>query len=55
MLSGYVNIIFGVGFIIGGLTGKLGLRGSHDGTYFAIFGAFLVLLGLARLAKRRMP
>jgi len=48
-----VKIIIGVVFIIGGLSGKLVLVGTHSGVALAVFGGILVVWGIARMAMRR--
>ena len=48
-----VKIIIGVVFIIGGLSGKLVLVGTHSGVALAAFGAVLVVWGVARMMSRR--
>jgi hypothetical protein len=48
-MRGVINIILGVVFIIGGLTGNLSLRGTHSGPALAAVGAVLVVLGIFRL------
>jgi hypothetical protein len=51
-MRGIYNIIIGVVFIGGGLSGKLVLLGTQSGPALAIVGGILVLVGLARLANR---
>jgi hypothetical protein len=48
---GVINIIFGVIFIVGGLTGRLALLGTHSGPALAALGACLIVLGLARIGR----
>jgi len=50
-MRGTINIILGVIFIVGGLTGRLVLMGTHNGPLLAVLGGFLVLMGLARLGR----
>ena len=52
-MGGIFNIIIGVVFIIGGLTGNLQLRGFHSGPALAVVGAGLVIWGIVRLASSR--
>jgi len=47
-----VKIIIGVVFIIGGLSGKLVLVGTHSGVALAVLGAVMIVWGIARLAAR---
>ncbi len=51
-MRGLINVVFGGVFIVGGLTGKLALRGTGSGTAIAVVGAALVLLGLYRMLGR---
>jgi hypothetical protein len=48
-----VKIIIGVVFIIGGLTGKLVLIGTHSGVALAVVGVAMVIWGIARIAASR--
>lgn len=50
-MRGIINIIIGLVFVIGGLTGNLTLRGTHSGPAIAVLGGFLILLGVFRLAR----
>ena len=50
-MRGIVNIIIGIVFIIGGLTGNMALRGTQSGGAIAAVGGFLVLLGIFRMAR----
>jgi len=47
------NIIFGVIFIVGGLSGKLALRGTNSGEALAALGAGLLIWGIVQVVKRR--
>ncbi len=48
-MRGILNIVIGVVFIVGGLTGKLALIGTHSGPALAVVGAGLIVLGLVRI------
>jgi hypothetical protein len=48
-MRGIINIIIGVVFIIGGLSGRLVLIGTHNGPALAALGAVLVVVGLVRM------
>jgi uncharacterized membrane protein YgdD (TMEM256/DUF423 family) len=50
-MRGIVNIVIGIIFIIGGLTGNMALRGTQSGGAIAAVGGFLVLLGIFRMAR----
>jgi hypothetical protein len=52
-MGGIVNIIIGLVFIVGGLSGQLSLRGTQSGPLLAVVGVGLVGLGIYRLAKKR--
>ncbi len=48
-----LNIIIGIIFIIGGLSGQLVLIGTDSGLALAGVGLLLVLWGIYSMAKRR--
>jgi hypothetical protein len=50
-MRGIINIIIGLVFIIGGLSGGLVLKGTQSGGGLAVLGVVLVLLGLFRLTR----
>ena len=50
-MRGIFNIILGVVFIAGGLSGKLVLLGTHSGGALAVFGLVLIVLGIYRLSR----
>jgi hypothetical protein len=47
------NIIIGIIFIAGGLSGRLALIGTQSGTALAVVGAGLVVWGIVQLARGR--
>ena len=47
------SIIFGLVFIVGGLSGTLALIGTNSGTALAVVGVFLVGRGIWRIRKQR--
>ncbi len=47
------NIIFGLIFIVGGLTGYLALIGTNSGRALAVVGALLVARGVYVLRKQK--
>jgi hypothetical protein len=51
VMRGIINIIIGIVFIIGGLSGGMTLRGTHSGTGLAAVGGVLVLLGIFRMTR----
>ena len=51
-MRGVINIIIGIVFIIGGLSGHLVLLGTGSGIALAVLGLLLVGLGVFRLVQR---
>jgi hypothetical protein len=51
-MRGIVNILIGGVFIVGGLSGKMVMRGTESGPALAVIGGVLVLVGLYRLSRR---
>ena len=51
-MRGVLNIVLGLVFIVGGMSGKLVLRGTHSGEALAVFGIVLIALGVFRLNRR---
>ncbi|MEY4387398.1 MAG: hypothetical protein RLY20_2681 [Verrucomicrobiota bacterium] len=47
------KIIIGAIMVIGGLSGKLVLRGTHSGGALAVFGAVMIVWGIFRLMGSR--
>jgi hypothetical protein len=47
------NIIIGIIFIIGGLSGELVFIGTNSGILLAVVGFFLVIWGAYRLYQKR--
>lgn len=52
-MRGVISIIIGIVFIIGGLTGKLVLIGTHSGPALAVVGGLLIALGVFRVVASR--
>jgi len=50
-MRGILNIIIGIIFIVGGLSGKMALRGTQSGGAIAVVGGFLIALGIFRMIK----
>jgi len=50
-MRGIINIIVGIGFVIGGLTGNMALRGTNSGGLLAVVGVGLIILGIFRMMK----
>jgi hypothetical protein len=51
-MRGVVSIVLGLVFIIGGLSGKLALRGTESGPALAVIGVALIGLGIFRIVKK---
>lgn len=47
------NILFGIIFIVGGLSGNLALRGTNSGPALAAVGAGLLIWGIVQVSKSR--
>lgn len=47
------NILFGIVFIVGGLSGKLALRGTDSGPALAALGAGLLIWGIVQVVRSR--
>lgn len=50
-MRGIGNIIVGIVFIIGGLSGQLVFIGTNSGELLAVVGGALIVLGIFRMAK----
>ncbi len=48
-----INIIIGIIFIIGGLSGRLALLGTNSGVALAVVGGILVVWGIVQMVKKR--
>jgi hypothetical protein len=47
-----VRIIIGGVFVVGGLSGKLALIGTHSGGALAVLGGIMITLGIMQVARR---
>lgn len=47
------NIIIGIVFVVGGLSGQLALRGTDNSTALAAVGGGLVIWGIVQVVKGR--
>lgn len=47
------NILFGIVFIVGGLSGKLALRGTESGPALAAVGMGLLIWGAVQVVRGR--
>jgi uncharacterized membrane protein YgdD (TMEM256/DUF423 family) len=47
------NIIIGIAFVIGGLSGKLALRGTNSGPALAAVGGVLLIWGIVQVVKAK--
>jgi len=52
-VRGMWNIIIGIVFIVGGLPGKLVLRGTNSSPALMVVGGILVIWGLVQMGKRK--
>jgi len=52
-MRGFFNIIFGVVFIIGGLSGGMVMRGTQSGIALAVLGVILLAVGVIRIVHSR--
>jgi len=48
-----LNIVIGIVFIFGGLSGNLALRGTESGPALAAVGGALLLWGIVQVARGR--
>lgn len=51
-MRGIISIVIGLIMVVGGLSGKLVLIGTHSGVALAGLGVLVILLGVMRLARR---
>ena len=47
------RIVFGLVFIVGGLSGKMALRGTDSGGALAVFGVVLLGMGIYSLVQSK--
>jgi uncharacterized membrane protein YfcA len=47
------NIVLGIVFIIGGLTGKLALIGTNSPGALAVVGVLMLLYGVYQMTRKR--
>lgn len=47
------NIVIGIVFVVGGLSGQLALRGTNSGEALAAVGAGLAIYGVVQVIKSR--
>ena len=52
-MRGFVNIIIGGIFIVGGLSGHLALAGTRNGPALAVVGVGLIIWGIYRIVSSR--
>lgn len=46
------NIVIGIVFVIGGLSGQLALRGTNNGPALAVVGGGLVIWGIVQMVRK---
>jgi hypothetical protein len=47
------NILIGIFFIVGGLSGGMALRGTNSSGGLAVIGVLILLYGIFQVARRR--
>ena len=47
------KIIIGIIMVVGGLSGKLVLVGTHSGAALAVLGAVLIVWGIVRIVRQK--
>jgi hypothetical protein len=52
-MRGIISVILGLIMIIGGLSGNLVLRGTHNGPALAAVGGVVLVIGIVRIVKAR--
>jgi hypothetical protein len=52
-MRGIGNIVIGIIFIVGGLSGKLALIGTNSGVALAAVGCILIGIGIFRIVKSK--
>jgi hypothetical protein len=50
-MRGIINVIIGLVFVIGGLSGGLVLKGTNSGAAIAAIGAVLIIMGIVRMTR----
>ena len=53
IMRGVISIIIGLALIVGGLSGKLVLVGTHSGVALAVVGGVVAAIGVVRVIKSR--
>jgi hypothetical protein len=51
-MRGIINIVIGLAFVIGGLSGKIVMRGTESGYALAAVGAVFIGLGIYRMTRK---
>jgi hypothetical protein len=51
-MRGIISIVIGLVFIIGGLSGKMVMRGTENGYALAAIGAVFIGLGIFRMTRK---
>ncbi len=52
-MGAVINIVIGLVFVVGGLSGSLALRGTGSGPLLALLGGTLIAWGVFGLMRRR--
>lgn len=53
MVRGVISLVIGSVMVVGGMTGKLTLRGTGSGGALAALGAVIVVIGIIRILASR--
>ena len=51
-MRGVISIVIGLVMVIGGLSGKLVMRGTESGVALAVLGGVVIAIGLFRLRSQ---
>jgi hypothetical protein len=52
-MRGVIDIVIGLVLIVGGLSGRMALIGTHSGGALALLGAVVLTIGLVRILKSK--
>ncbi len=50
-MRGIIDVIIGLVFVVGGLSGKLAFRGTNSGTLLAVVGGGLIAFGIYKMSQ----
>ena len=52
-MRGVLSVVIGLVMVVGGLSGRLVLMGTHSGTALAVLGGVIIVIGVARIIAAR--